>query len=188
MDSTKECAHSWLECIRYINFPCCQLRCRKQILRENHKQSKRFSNSSNPLGRKFKAAICLGFFFTKHDLLVDRENWNFHSLQTVIFKIVLYNNIYVKSCFIIHQTEIVASSTIIFGHMGQWSRYFTQTSHTSSMEHMQVSLTSGWDHLPNDDITSSVPWTVLDWCLNSVGLMVSGVLFPLDQQIHGITL
>lgn len=73
------------------------------------------------------------------------------------------------------------------GIWGQWivnilqggpERQMCYMGQSSSMKHMQVSGTTKWYPCPNDDSSTSLPM-----CFISVGLNVSGALFPPDQQM-----
>ena len=59
----------------------------------------------------------------------------------------------------------------------------SHTSQSSSMEHMKVSVNAKCDPWPKHDSTTSITVS-----FNSVELMVSGVLFPPDEQTPFIAL
>ncbi|GFV62931.1 uncharacterized protein TNCV_4409951 [Trichonephila clavipes] len=81
------------------------------------------------------------------------------------------------SCIIIHQNEVVTNSSSIWADILIKDLIpISKTSYGSSMEHMQVSVATERDPCPIQDSTTSITVS-----FNSVGLMVSSVLFPPDQ-------
>lgn len=89
-----------------------------------------------------------------------------------------------RSCVIIRQNEIFTNSTGIWTDI--WIKDLLPKFHTcqsSSIEYMEVSVTTEWDLCSNHDATTAIPVR-----FNSVILMSSGALFPPDQQMSWIAL
>ena len=112
-----------------------------------------------------------------YQIEVWRMSWLFHSLLTLILKIILNKYSSVRLGIIIHQNEIIANSSSIWLNIGIKDLItISRTNQISSIEHMQVSVTTERDSCPNHDptITETVSFS-------NVGLVVSGALFFPDQ-------
>ena len=108
---------------------------------------------------------------------VWRLSWPLDSLQTLTLKIILNKHSSMISGISIHQNEIIANCSSIWSNTG--IKDLVTISHTnqiSSMEQMQVSVTTERDSCPNHDSTTSKTVS-----FNNVGLVVSGALLFSDQ-------
>ncbi|GBN42269.1 hypothetical protein AVEN_59532-1 [Araneus ventricosus] len=127
------------------DFPCCQLSCRTPIweAKTRHEVSL-VSVHLTTLEEDLKQQlVCQD---SPKDVLSDSGleiEMAIPFLQTVTLKIVLNNHSSVRSCIIIHYNEIVTNITGIWAVI--WIKDLIPISHTSqssSMEHMQVNVTT----------------------------------------------